>query len=52
VDFPFLTSQWKSFGGRSTLAAQNQAAKDGAAIVNALEHFYTEAKLQAGAINR
>lgn len=39
VDFPFIASQWG--GGRSTLAAQNQAARDGAAVVNSLHHFYS-----------
>jgi hypothetical protein len=51
VDFPFITSQWKSSGGRSTLAAQNQAARDGAAVVNSLHHFYSSANRVPSAVD-
>jgi hypothetical protein len=42
--FPFLTSQWKAPKSGGTLyAAQNQAARDGAVLVNYLYDFYRTA---------
>jgi hypothetical protein len=43
--FPFLTSQWKTTNsGENIAAAQVQAARDGATVVNYLHTFYTVAK--------
>jgi hypothetical protein len=40
--FPFLTTQWKSPNGNETLnCAQNQAARDGAVIVQYQHEFYS-----------
>ncbi|KAN0076331.1 hypothetical protein V8E54_006473, partial [Elaphomyces granulatus] len=44
VHFPFLTAQWKSSAGSSTLHAQNQAARDGAVAVNSLSRFFLAAE--------
>jgi hypothetical protein len=44
VHFPFLTSQWKAPNSRENLmTAANQAARDGAVIVNHLHAFYSAA---------
>ncbi|KAL5379351.1 hypothetical protein PMIN02_010964 [Paraphaeosphaeria minitans] len=40
--FPFLTSQWKTpNSNENILHAHNQAARDGAVIVNYLYNFYS-----------
>ncbi|KAH7343099.1 hypothetical protein BKA66DRAFT_479140 [Pyrenochaeta sp. MPI-SDFR-AT-0127] len=42
--FPFLTSQWRTINsGENIAAAQIQAARDGASIINHLHTFYTVA---------
>lgn len=39
--FPFLTAQWKSaISGENQVHASLQAARDGALIVNYINHFY------------
>jgi hypothetical protein len=43
IHFPFLTSQWKPAAGNPHVIAQNQSARDGAAIVNYLHAFYSAA---------
>jgi hypothetical protein len=44
MHFPFLTAQWKVPNSNENLhSAQNQAARDGAAVVNQLHDLYTTA---------
>jgi hypothetical protein len=44
MHFPFLTAQWKVSNSSENLhSAQNQAARDGAAVVNQLHDLYTTA---------
>ncbi|KAF2123679.1 hypothetical protein P153DRAFT_371493 [Dothidotthia symphoricarpi CBS 119687] len=52
LHFPFLTCQWKSAKGRDKhWHAMHQSARDGAAIINHLHAFYTEAGISPSVVD-